>query len=32
MAAGVDQVLTELLGEQAVSELIEQGRYKRDVY
>lgn len=32
MAAGVDQVLAELLGKQAVSDLIEQGRYKRDVY
>ncbi|BAP43260.1 oxidoreductase FAD/NAD(P)-binding [Pseudomonas sp. StFLB209] len=32
MAAGVDQALNDLLGEQAVSELIEQGRYKRDVY
>lgn len=32
MAAGVDQVLNEVLGEQAVSELVEQGRYRRDVY
>ena len=32
MAAGVDQVLHELLGEQAVNDLIEQGRYRRDVY
>ncbi|ORC57285.1 flavodoxin [Pseudomonas floridensis] len=32
MAAGVDQVLNEVLGEQAVIELIEQGRYRRDVY
>jgi sulfite reductase (NADPH) flavoprotein alpha-component len=32
MAAGVDQVLNEVLGEQAVSELIEEGRYRRDVY
>lgn len=32
MASGVDQVLNEMLGEQAVSELAEQGRYRRDVY
>ncbi|MFP3516827.1 sulfite reductase flavoprotein subunit alpha [Pseudomonas sp. SIMBA_077] len=32
MAAGVDQALTELLGDQAVQQLIEQGRYRRDVY
>ncbi|RMP76459.1 PepSY domain-containing protein [Pseudomonas syringae] len=32
MAAGVDQVLKDVLGEQRVSELIEQGRYRRDVY
>ncbi|MCF5823671.1 flavodoxin, partial [Pseudomonas syringae] len=32
MAAGVDQVLNEMLGEQAVSDLIEEGRYRRDVY
>jgi len=32
MAAGVDEVLTELLGEQAVAELVEQERYRRDVY
>ncbi|MGN2389307.1 PepSY domain-containing protein [Pseudomonas syringae] len=32
MAAGVDEVLKDVLGEQAVSELIEQGRYRRDVY
>ena len=32
MAAGVDQVLNEVLGAEAVSELIEQGRYRRDVY
>lgn len=32
MAAGVDQVLKDVLGEQAVAELIEQGRYRRDVY
>ncbi|WP_122318648.1 sulfite reductase flavoprotein subunit alpha [Pseudomonas cichorii] len=32
MAAGVDQVLKDVLGEQAVTGLIEQGRYRRDVY
>ncbi|WP_440094681.1 PepSY domain-containing protein [Pseudomonas syringae] len=32
MAAGVDQVLHEVLGAQRVNELIEQGRYRRDVY
>ncbi|RMT81235.1 Sulfite reductase flavoprotein, alpha-component [Pseudomonas viridiflava] len=32
MAAGVDQVLNDVLGERAVSELVEQGRYRRDVY
>ncbi|MEQ4220566.1 MULTISPECIES: sulfite reductase flavoprotein subunit alpha [Pseudomonas syringae group] len=32
MASGVDQVLNEVLGERAVSELLEQGRYRRDVY
>jgi sulfite reductase (NADPH) flavoprotein alpha-component len=32
MASGVDGVLHELLGEAAVTELIEQGRYRRDVY
>ena len=32
MAAGVDQALTELLGEPALQALIEQGRYRRDVY
>lgn len=32
MASGVDQALNEMLGEQAVSELAEQGRYRRDVY
>ncbi|SOQ06409.1 iron-uptake factor [Pseudomonas syringae pv. persicae] len=32
MAAGVDQVLHEVLGAAVVSELIEQGRYRRDVY
>ena len=32
MAAGVDQVLIDLLGAEAVELLIEQGRYRRDVY
>lgn len=32
MAAGVDQALKDLLGEQGVNDLIEQGRYRRDVY
>lgn len=32
MAAGVDAALNALLGEDAVRDLIEQGRYRRDVY
>ncbi|MET1079247.1 MAG: sulfite reductase flavoprotein subunit alpha [Pseudomonas sp.] len=32
MAAGVDQVLHEVLGEAAVAELLAAGRYRRDVY
>ncbi|MFJ4144057.1 PepSY domain-containing protein [Pseudomonas sp. NPDC089734] len=32
MAAGVDQVLKDVLGEPVVTALIEQGRYRRDVY
>lgn len=32
MAAGVDQVLHEVLGSETVERLIEQGRYRRDVY
>ncbi|OCR26982.1 flavodoxin [Pseudomonas syringae] len=32
MAAGVDAALIEILGAQAVGDLIEQGRYRRDVY
>ncbi|MFC3940577.1 flavodoxin [Pseudomonas gingeri NCPPB 3146 = LMG 5327] len=32
MASGVDQVLVELLGAESVERLIEQGRYRRDVY
>jgi sulfite reductase (NADPH) flavoprotein alpha-component len=32
MASGVDQVLNEVLGAAEVQRLIEQGRYRRDVY
>jgi hypothetical protein len=32
MASGVDQVLNEVLGAEVVLQLIEQGRYRRDVY
>jgi sulfite reductase (NADPH) flavoprotein alpha-component len=32
MASGVDHVLNELLGIEEVDRLIEQGRYRRDVY
>ncbi|MBD0702242.1 PepSY domain-containing protein [Pseudomonas sp. PSB1] len=32
MASGVDQVLNDVLGAAAVERLIEQGRYRRDVY
>jgi sulfite reductase (NADPH) flavoprotein alpha-component len=32
MAGGVDRVLHEVLGEAAVGVLVEQGRYRRDVY
>ncbi|WP_408005429.1 PepSY domain-containing protein [Pseudomonas huanghezhanensis] len=32
MASGVDDVLKALLGEDGVEALIEQGRYRRDVY
>ncbi|MDO9624845.1 MAG: flavodoxin, partial [Pseudomonas sp.] len=32
MAGGVDRVLHDVLGHTAVSELVEQGRYRRDVY
>ena len=32
MAAGVDQALADILGSDAVERLIEQGRYRRDVY
>ncbi|HWT72713.1 MAG TPA: sulfite reductase subunit alpha [Oxalicibacterium sp.] len=32
MAAGVEKALKEMLGEAEVAKLIEQGRYRRDVY
>ncbi|WP_421527540.1 PepSY domain-containing protein [Pseudomonas brenneri] len=32
MATGVDQALVDVLGSEAVERLIEQGRYRRDVY
>lgn len=32
MAGGVDAVLRELLGDETVDDLIEEGRYRRDVY
>ncbi|WP_296272036.1 sulfite reductase flavoprotein subunit alpha [Pseudomonas sp. UBA6323] len=32
MAGGVDAALRELLGDEAVQELVEEGRYRRDVY
>lgn len=32
MATGVDQALVDILGTAAVERLIEQGRYRRDVY
>ncbi|MNR60965.1 sulfite reductase [compost metagenome] len=32
MASGVDHVLNEVLGIEAVDRLIEAGRYRRDVY
>lgn len=32
MAAGVDQALIDILGAEALEHLIEQGRYRRDVY
>jgi sulfite reductase (NADPH) flavoprotein alpha-component len=32
MASGVDQVLNDILGAAEVERLIEQGRYRRDVY
>ncbi|MCU7698524.1 sulfite reductase flavoprotein subunit alpha [Acinetobacter sp. AYS6] len=32
MASGVDQALTEILGDEQLDELRQQGRYRRDVY
>jgi sulfite reductase (NADPH) flavoprotein alpha-component len=32
MAAGVETALTEIIGATGVEQLIEQGRYRRDVY
>ncbi|PKM23655.1 MAG: flavodoxin, partial [Gammaproteobacteria bacterium HGW-Gammaproteobacteria-12] len=32
MAGGVDAALRELLGDATVQELVEEGRYRRDVY
>ena len=32
MATGVDQALADILGNEALERLIEQGRYRRDVY
>nr|WP_283099365.1 sulfite reductase flavoprotein subunit alpha [Pseudomonas sp. MWU15-20650] len=32
MATGVDEALVDILGREAVERLIEQGRYRRDVY
>ncbi|MDR2063007.1 MAG: hypothetical protein LBQ29_16625, partial [Acinetobacter sp.] len=32
MASGVDQALTDILGEQKLDELRQAGRYRRDVY
>lgn len=32
MAAGVDQVLVQVLGREVVDQLIAEGRYRRDVY
>ncbi|MDI4659333.1 hypothetical protein K9U41_23380, partial [Xanthobacter autotrophicus] len=32
MAAGVDRVLADLLGDEGVEALIADGRYRRDVY
>jgi sulfite reductase (NADPH) flavoprotein alpha-component len=32
MAGGVDEVLKQVLGEEVVEQLVEQGRYRRDVY
>jgi len=32
MAAGVDAALKGILGDEAVQRLVEDGRYRRDVY
>jgi sulfite reductase (NADPH) flavoprotein alpha-component len=32
MAGGVETALTDIIGKEAVKQLIEQGRYRRDVY
>ena len=32
MAAGVDAALVDILGQQALDDLIASGRYRRDVY
>ena len=32
MAGGVDRVLREVLGEEALQRLADEGRYRRDVY
>ena len=32
MAEGVDRVLRDLLGDDAVQQLADEGRYRRDVY
>jgi sulfite reductase (NADPH) flavoprotein alpha-component len=32
MASGVDQALTDILGEEKVDALRQAGRYRRDVY
>jgi len=32
MAAGVEAAITDILGAAALQDLIEQGRYRRDVY
>ncbi|MNO05411.1 Sulfite reductase [NADPH] flavoprotein alpha-component [compost metagenome] len=32
MAEGVDRVLREILGDEALQQLHDEGRYRRDVY
>ncbi len=32
MASGVETTLTDIIGAEGVEHLIEQGRYRRDVY